>query len=571
MTRFISICSGIEAASVAFAPLGWKASAFAEIEPFPNAVLAHHYPDVPNLGDMTQFRSWPHQLFLDSDLIVGGPPCQAFSVAGQRKGLQDHRGNITLIYVELINHADQIREAHGLPPVVVVYENVPGLLSDKQNAFGSFLGALSGEDETLVPSGKKWTNAGVVLGPERTIAWRTLDAQYFGLAQRRKRIFLISSAREGFNPAEVLFEFEGLRRDTAPSRETGQEAAGNPAQGACHHGGAAALATPNRMVAFGEYKDDNTASAIKARDYKDATDLIAYETVGALDQECGAASLNHQSCIAGHLIPHAYSVREDAAANNFSATPLEVANAIQAHQPSVQSHHAQVFIAQAIPIHDSATRYNGKRGDKQDGKANGLGIGAEGDPMNTLTKGDRHAVAYTQPIVLMDQGGSVMSVLDDGTVGTLRRETHGHEPLVMQEQTRTYSTPAIGCVKEDEVSSAITRNTGGGGETQNPAYIMQPLAFSGQMSEVQVDKDMTSTLGAKNPMAVATGMAVRRLTPQECEALQGFPRDYTNIPWRGKPESPDGPRYKALGNSWAVPVARWVGQRIDQHLKGISS
>jgi DNA (cytosine-5)-methyltransferase 1 len=641
--KFLSICSGIEAASVAFAPLGWKAAAFSEIEPFPNAVLAHHYPDIQNLGDMTKFKSWPDQIFIDSDLIVGGPPCQAFSVAGQRKGLEDDRGNITLIYVELINHADEIRAINGLPPVVVVYENVPGLLSDKSNAFGSFLGSLSGEDEALEPSGKKWTNAGVVLGPERSIAWRTLDAQYFGLAQRRKRIFLVGSARDGFDPAEVLFEFEGLRRDSAPSREAGKEVAGTiAARTGVSRNNDSECVTTNRMVAFGEHSDDGTASAMKARDYKDATDLIAYAgTVGTLDRECGTSKLNHQTCVAGHIIPAvAYSIREDASADTFSATPLDVANAIQAHQPSVQSHHAQVFIAQTIPIHDSATRFSGKRGDKQDGKGNGLGIGDPGAPMNTLTKGDRHAVAYSFDALSSNsmKSGNPLSGCRQVDVSkcldtTTPEPSKNQGGIAVLQPVSTYSTPAIGSIVADDLASTMTRNTGAGGETQNPAYVVQPMvlmdqggsvmsvmqdgtvgtlrrethgheplvmAFSGQMSEPQVDTEMTQTLGAKNPMAVmhpvaptltasndpsrspqstevtnqvaavhAASMAVRRLTPTECERLQGFPDGYTNIPWRKQPESPDGPRYKALGNSWAVPVARWVGQRIKNHVEVI--
>lgn len=221
--NFISICSGIEAASVAFEPLGWKAIGFSEIEPFPCAVLAHHYPDVPNFGDMTKFREWPESVFANADAIVGGPPCQAFSIAGLRNGLEDARGNLTLVYVELINHADLIRYKHGKPPVITIYENVPGLFSDKTGAFGCFLGSLAGEDGALVPPGGRWTNAGCVFGPQRTIAWRVVDAQFFGVAQRRRRVFVVASARAGFDPAAVLFEFDGVRRDIAPSREAGEE------------------------------------------------------------------------------------------------------------------------------------------------------------------------------------------------------------------------------------------------------------------------------------------------------------------------------------------------------------
>ena len=223
--RFISLCSGIEAASVAFKSLGWDAIAFSEIDAFPSAVLAHHYPSVPNLGDMTKFKSWPEQIFIDADAIVGGPPCQAFSVAGKRASLDDERGNLTLIYTELIDHADRIRISHGRPAVVCLYENVPGILSTKDNAFGCFLAQLCGGDEPLnAPDG--WPDAGCVSGPSRTAAWRVLDAQYFGLPQRRRRVFVVASARNDFDPAAVLFEFDGVRRDSAPRREAGQAITG---------------------------------------------------------------------------------------------------------------------------------------------------------------------------------------------------------------------------------------------------------------------------------------------------------------------------------------------------------
>ena len=149
--------------------------------------------------------------------------CQAFSVAGARKSLDDDRGQLTLEYVRLANEIDATRLVRGEQPVITVWENVPGVLSTKDNAFGCFLGALSGEDCELQPSGKKWTNAGCVFGPQRTVAWRVLDAQYFGVAQRRRRVFVVASARKGFNPTEVLFEFDGVRRDSAPSRSSGQK------------------------------------------------------------------------------------------------------------------------------------------------------------------------------------------------------------------------------------------------------------------------------------------------------------------------------------------------------------
>jgi len=234
--KFLSLCSGIEAASVASAHLGWECVGFSEIADFPAALLAHRYPTVPNFGDMTKYQEWPEQVFIDADAIVGGPPCQAFSMAGGRAGLDDARGNLTLIYANLIDHADRIRAAHGKSPVWCLYENVPGLLSDRTNAFGCLLGILAGENDALLPTGGKWTNAGFVSGPARAIAWRTLDAQYFGVAQRRRRVFVVASAGN-LDPCEILFEFDGVRRDSAPGREARQEAPGTagevPAVGGC--------------------------------------------------------------------------------------------------------------------------------------------------------------------------------------------------------------------------------------------------------------------------------------------------------------------------------------------------
>ena len=212
-----SVCSGIEAATLAWKPLGMRASWFSEIEAFPSAVLAHHYPNVPNHGDMTKLAALVLAGKIPApDVLVGGTPCQAFSVAGMREGLTDPRGALTIKYVELADAVDYVRAGQRKPASVIVWENVPGVLSDKGNAFGCFLGALAGEDCELQPSGKRWSDAGCVYGPKRTIAWRVLDAQYFGLAQRRRRVFVIASARDGFDPTEVLFEREGTRRDIPP-------------------------------------------------------------------------------------------------------------------------------------------------------------------------------------------------------------------------------------------------------------------------------------------------------------------------------------------------------------------
>ena len=416
--RFGSVCSGIEAASVAWHPLGWKAAWLSEIEPFPSAVLAHHYPDVPNLGDMTLL---PERILSGEveapDMFCGGTPCQAFSVAGLRNSLDDARGNLSLTFVGIANAIDHVRSVRRDDPAIIFWENVPGVLSTKDNAFGCFLGALAGEDDPIIPPGEKWTNAGCVYGPQRTVAWRVLDAQYFGVAQRRRRVFVVASARADFDPAAVLFEFDGVRRDTAPSRETGQAIA------PCVTNGPPFSRTGNERVE----------------------------------------------------------------AEAMVVQPYDLGNCLTARMHK--------------------------------------GINS------TLDEGQTPVL---QPMVLMDQGGSVMNVEHD-MVGTLRRETHGHEPVVMQP------------VAAFKYTMGAKAHGIGYAEEQSPTL------------DTKADSNAVLT----------PAMAVRRLTPVECERLQGFPDGYTQISWRKKPadECPDGPRYKALGNSWAVPVVRWIGKRIQENLK----
>ncbi|MFD1709731.1 DNA cytosine methyltransferase [Ottowia sp. GY511] len=444
--NFISLCSGIEAASVAFGPLGWKAIAFSEIEGFPSAVLAHHYPTVRNYGDMSLLRDWPDELFADADAIVGGPPCQAFSCAGARRGLLDARGNLTLIYVELIDHADDIRRKYGKPPIVALYENVPGIFSDRTNAFGCLVGGLAGEDVPVVPPGKRWTDAGCVFGPERAVAWRLFDAQFFGLAQRRRRVFVVASARPGFDPAAVLFEWNGLRRDTAPSRETREVAPTIPA----------------RSTAGGGLGTD-------------------FDCDGGVVQVC----------------PTLRAGGNRTGGDRPPGTDVDTADSL-----IVQTAHTL-------------------RGEGFDASEDGTGRGTPLVPVSPIPIDMRQASRPAN--VSNPKPGDPCHPLAAGA----------HAPAI-----------AFDC-------KASGQNGFGVGDV---ASTMRAMGHAG------------SHQNGGGHQAVAQGMQVRRLTPEECEALQGFPRGYTAIPWRGKSadQCPDGPRYKALGNSWAVHCARWIGQRLER-------
>lgn len=441
-----SICSGIEAATVAWEPLGWKAAWFSEIEAFPSAVLAERWPEIVNLGDMTKIAAAVRAGEVQApDVMVGGTPCQAFSIAGLRNGLADARGQLTLSYVELANAIDDKRIERGEEESIFVWENVPGVLTSHDNAFGCFLAGLAGESCELEPSGGKWTHSGCVYGPQRTIAWIVKDAQYFGVAQRRKRVFVVASARKGFDPGQVLFESEGVRRDTPPSREPQTAVAALTARGVGTCGADDNQAQAGHLLAFGGGNTGgniDVAACLTAKGQRIDFDVETFAVHGTQDPDTNlelahTLGRNHgqeNACIAFSYKDHGADASED-----LSPT-LRAGNSDKSNANSGQP---------------PAIAYAFKPG--QGAKARGIGFAEEQSP--TLTSAS----------------------------------------------SGTNLTPAI----------------------------MQ-------------------------------GVSVRRLMPVECERLQGFSDNHTLISWRGKEatECPDGPRYRAIGNSMAVPVMRWIGERI---------
>jgi len=395
--RYLSVCSGIEAASVAWHPLGWESAAFSEIEAFPRAVLAHHYPAVPLYGDFTTIGADDYGPI---DILVGGTPCQSFSIAGLRGGLDDDRGNLALEFLRL---AQRTRAKW------VVWENVSGVLSSNGGRdFGAILGGL------------------VELG--YGFAYRVLDAQYFGVPQRRRRVFVVGHLGDWRRAAAVLFERASLSGHPAPRREKGASVAALTANG-----------------------------------------------VGT----CGADDNQGQ---AGHLI----------------ASTGEISHCLNAGGMGRQDYETETLVATCFSAKGSA----GLAGDEHH------------NPIPCQ-------VAHT----LRGEG---FDASEDGTGrGTPL------VPVVIQERAVSENPETGPQVKGWQEGIAYTL------EARNEA---QAVAFDSYMQQ----------------------SAVRRLTPRECERLQGFPDDWTRIPYRNKPadQCPDGPRYKALGNSMAVPVMRWIGERM---------
>lgn len=456
----MTMCSGIGAPEVATPWIDWRFAS--EIEPFPRAVLqerfgyrapeCHNQGDPLLWGDMTEIspallRSRGIPL---PDLIVAGTPCQAFSVAGARKGLEDPRGNLTLAFVEIC-HAIVAARSDGR--LAVLWENVPGVLSDKGNAFGSFLGGLVGAVDALPPPADgSWPGEGMVQGPRARAAWAVLDAQWFGVAQRRRRVFVVVDFGNCVDPAAVLLEPDRLRGDSPPSREAGQRPAARPAQGV----------------------------ALRGRD-GGATAELTGEVMTAL--RCGGG---------GGDKPHA-----------LIASSGDVAHCLNAGGMGRQDYEIETMVAHTL------------KGEGFDASEDGTGRGT--------------------PLVPVAFGAQNSAAQGDGV-------SIGYSPTLDKSKT-----PGVAyAIQERAVSVNPDAGPQGAGWNAENAF----------------------TLEARNKVqAVATPWAVRRLMPVETARLQGFPDDHTAITYRGKPAA-DGPQYKAHGNSMAVPVIRWIMERMHISMTG---
>ena len=452
--KYGSVCSGVEAATVAWHDLGWKPQWFSEVDKFPSAVLEHHYPDVPNYGDMTKFKEWPKNESID--LLVGGTPCQSFSVAGLRSGLKDPRGNLMLTYLSM---------AEQLKPKWLVWENVPGVLSSNRGRdFATFLTAM----------GK------IGYG----FAYRVLDAQYFGVPQRRRRVFVVGCLGDWRSAASVLFESESLSGHPAPSRETRKRVAPTVGTGAPYSRTGNARVEADAIV-FGAQNSASQGASVS----KDTSPTLDTSKVPAITIAPRSLALTLGKDVASTLTSTDYK--------------------------GVQA------VTYALP--------GNWIGRKPENGGNQVEPFVELSPCQTAT--DVHAVAY---------------------------EHHAQD-------SRVKELP--------EVCSTVTAKYGTGGGNMPIVASSEKQQWPAEVAST-LDAHYGDKMGYENqhinsgaPLFVrGKATTVRRMTPRECERLQGFPDDYTQISWRGKEaeECPNGHRYKAMGNSMAVPVMKWIGERIQE-------
>jgi DNA (cytosine-5)-methyltransferase 1 len=462
--KYLSVCSGVEAATVAWHSLGWQPVAFSEIESFPSAVLAHHYPNVPNLGDMTKYKEW--NLNESIDILVGGTPCQSFSVAGLRKGLEDPRGNLALTYVGIL---DKFR------PKWFIWENVPGVLSSGGGRdFGSFLGAV-------VECGYGF-------------AYRVLDAQNFGVPQRRRRVFVVGHLGDWQPAAKVLFESESLSGDIKSGRKTRKSVTGFVES------------------SFGQYREDVIAGTTKA-------------SGGVL----GGGSETFLTVYENH--PSDSRVKD---MGDTCQTVTSTWGTGGGNIPFVQN------VSYALQGAGATSQ-------------TGNGMGYKEEQSYTLNTTDVHGVAFGWQNS-SHQGMSIDTIsptLDKSKTPAVAIPYDLHQVTSpYNSQNRENGDPCHTLARDSAAHASIVTNV-----------VAPTLTASNDPSRSPQSSEVTNQISA----VYAASTAVRRLTPVECERLQGFPDNYTQIPWNKKVsvDCPDGLRYKAMGNSMAVPVMNWIGKRIS--------
>jgi DNA (cytosine-5)-methyltransferase 1 len=596
--KYLSVASGIEAVTTAWHPLGFEPVAFSEIDAFPSAALQHHYPEVPNAGDFTTIEGGEYGSF---DVLVGGTPCQSFSVAGKRGGMEDARGNLALEFIRL---------AYRSHPQWVLWENVPGVLSSAKGAdFGCFLSELSGVD--LPAPAKGWKNSGLVIGLDGcySLAWRVLDAQYFGVPQRRRRLFVVGHLGDWRRAASVLLEPESLLGNPPPSRETRKGSAGDPAQGPApgsrnpsHWDGdfphptlsmsfntgtpgysnqeifsqRGAYLVPADEPAVGCWWDggqvSQTLDAVLSKGQcmpeKNRFPAVLVPDVSATlkgNRGAGGGGIGPEET----LLPVAFAQNSRDEVRLFGGDGQTVG--ALAAEPGMKQTTYVAFCNEVAPTIRSGGNSTG--GDRPPGtdidtvdsliafscKDHGADAGTLSPTLRSMGHDGSHANAGGQVAVAFCTEQTPKASADLAFTVTKGSPTGGGHPQAVAYAVRTAQTSANGIgVAED------TSHTLDGANGQAVCFESRFVRNGrGSLSDLVPPLKAESGVGDSAPLVTSPTMAVRRLTPRECERLQGFPDDFTLVPYRKKP-SADGPRYKAIGNSMAVPVMAWIGERMER-------